>query len=109
MKKGGPEFVNRAPEGLSLFKITPQKACSFFAPWGARCPVCIYDLGYLLLGTFAMGQGPIIPKYKSLSIAVCFWYVLPLIHPSALCECLSSVGAASQVAAAREQCAVQCS
>ena len=53
-----------------------------------------------------MGQGPIIPKYKSLSIAVCFWYVLPLIHPSALCECLSSVGAASQVAAARVQCAV---
>ena len=31
--------MNRAPEGLSLFKITPQKACSFFAPRGARCRV----------------------------------------------------------------------
>ena len=37
MKKGGPEFVKRAPEGLSLFKITPPKACSFFAPRGAMC------------------------------------------------------------------------
>ena len=35
MKKGGPEFVKRAPEGLSLFKITPPKASSFFAPRGA--------------------------------------------------------------------------
>ena len=37
MKKGGPEFVKRAPEGLSLFKITPPKASSFFAPRGAMC------------------------------------------------------------------------
>ena len=39
MKKGGPEFVKRAPEGLSLFKITPPKASSFFAPRGAMCRV----------------------------------------------------------------------
>ena len=37
VKKGGPERVKRGPEGLSLFKITPEKACSFFAPRGARC------------------------------------------------------------------------
>ena len=41
MKKGGPEFVKRAPEGLSLFKITPPKACSFFAPRGAMWPTYI--------------------------------------------------------------------
>ena len=39
VKKGGPERVKRGPEGLSLFTITPEKACSFFAPWGARWSV----------------------------------------------------------------------
>ena len=29
--------MKRAPEGLSLFKITPPKASSFFAPRGAMC------------------------------------------------------------------------
>ena len=46
MKKGGPEFVKRAPEGLSLFKITPPKASSFFAPRGAMCAV----IAILLVG-----------------------------------------------------------
>ena len=43
VKKGGPERVKRGPEGLSLFKITPEKACSFFAPRGARCKAARRD------------------------------------------------------------------
>ena len=49
MKKGGPEFVKRAPEGLSLFKITPPKASSFFAPRGAMWGVgYIEEEGYMI-------------------------------------------------------------
>ena len=47
VKKGGPERVKRGPEGLSLFKITPEKACSFFAPRGAGCPVRVGPLTIL--------------------------------------------------------------
>ena len=35
--------MKRAPEGLSLFKITPPKASSFFAPRGAMCHLVSCD------------------------------------------------------------------
>ena len=62
VKKGGPERVQRGPEGLSLFQITPEKACSFFAPLGARCCVgktcCeIWDMG-------CVGRGDVIRQHK---------------------------------------------
>ena len=39
MKRGHEQTQDlyfRGPEGLSLFKITPQKASTFFAPRGVR-------------------------------------------------------------------------
>ena len=72
MKKGGPEFVKRAPEGLSLFKITPPKASSFFAPRGAM---------WTASGKEGPGEdrggGDRIDNLLSPEILVCLWSAKP--------------------------------
>ena len=62
--------MKRGPEGLSLFKITPEKACSFFAPRGARCQVTIYfrsGLTLVLNRVYNYDRGPPHPNRAAAS------------------------------------------
>ena len=63
--------MKRAPEGLSLFKITPPKASSFFAPRGAMCTGNLEFGGGSTVSTLVVSDsavpGPVWPDSKDSS------------------------------------------